>query len=483
MISLFQDYWPQLLGVVAVGLAVAVSLEVVLAKRNVAAAVAWIGLVWLSPFIGAFLYLLFGINRIRRRAHRLRPAAGGTRHALDGLCVQGPDALAGLLPDRDRHMAGVMRVPERLGAGALTTGNAVCVLETGAQALRAMTAEIDRAERSVALSSYIFNNDRVGQLVIAALERAAGRGVAVRVLIDGLGSLYSWPPILPSLRRRGIVADRFLYSLVPWRMPYLNLRNHQKLLMVDGRTGFTGGLNIRKAYLEDGAAGPMCDLHFRFEGPVVAQMMETFAREWSFTHGELLSGEAWFPAPRNYGPVVARGLASGPDEDEGKIHWAILAALTNARRSITIVTPYFLPDQALETALRIAAMRGLEVDIVVPARNNLPFIPWASVMTLELLLRAGCRVWLSPPPFDHTKLLVVDDVWVLLGSANWDPRSLRLNFEFNVECYGAPLAQALQGLCEERRQKARLVTLEEIAGRGALTKLRDGIARLFSPYL
>jgi cardiolipin synthase len=216
---------------------------------------------------------------------------------------------------------------------------------------------------------------------------------------------------------------------------------------------------------------------------VVTQLQEVFADDWLFTTGESLRGEAWFPPSTRAGSVLARGVTDGPDEDFEKLRWTLLGALSIARYSVRIVTPYFLPDPALISALNLAALRGVAVDIVLPARNNLSFVHWASRAMWWQVLEHGCRIWLTPPPFDHSKLMLVDGCWVLLGSANWDPRSLRLNFEFNLECYDAELAQQLEALVASKLKAARPVTLAEVDGRPLPARLRDGLARLLTPYL
>ena len=243
-------------------------------------------------------------------------------------------------------------------------------------------------------------------------------------------------------------------------------------------------MNLRVGHwLEKKPPSPVQDLQFRIEGPVVAQLQEVFADDWLFTTGESLRGDKWFPPLELAGPVIARGIADGPDEDLDKLRWTILGALAAARESIRIATPYFLPDPGLISALNVAALRGVEVDLLLPARNNLPFVQWASQAQWWQILEHGCRLWLTRPPFDHSKLLVVDDCWSLVGSANWDPRSLRLNFEFNVECYDAELAGKLAGLFDARRRQARRMTLEEIDSRSLPVRLRDGVARLLTPFL
>jgi cardiolipin synthase len=253
---------------------------------------------------------------------------------------------------------------------------------------------------------------------------------------------------------------------------------------VDGRVGFTGGMNIDADYLADPRpAWPKHDLHFEVRGPVLGQMLQVFMEDWAFTTGEVLRGERWAASTVPAGPVLARGVPDGPDEDRDKLPLTLQAALASARSSVAIVTPYFLPDAPLIAALNIAAMRGVRVDIVLPRENNLKLVGWATQALLEQVLGHGCRVWYSPPPFDHTKLMVVDRVWSFLGSANWDTRSLRLNFEFNLECYGLELAASLDEVACRKRAGAEAVTLETLARRSLPVKLRDGVARLLTPYL
>src|SRR5208282_2080024 len=215
----------------------------------------------------------------------------------------------------------------------------------------------------------------------------------------------------------------------------------------------------------------------------VTQLQEVFADDWLFTTGESLRGEAWFPKPEAAGHVLARGVTDGPDENFEKLLWTLLGALSIARYSVRIMTPYFLPDPVVVSALNLAAMRGVQVDIILPSRINLPFVLCASRAMWSQVLQHGCRMWLTPPPFDHSKLMLVDSCWVLLGSANWDSRSLRLNFEFNLECYDVELARRLHDVFEARREAAHPVTLQEMDGRPLPARLRDGIARLLTPYL
>jgi cardiolipin synthase A/B len=475
--------WPVLVAICAVLLAGSASAHVILHKRDVRAAIGWVGLIWLVPFAGAGLYGLLGINRIQRRAAELRLHRPPTGAPLALHRSTAGEAPVPPLAAEDRHLAAIARLIDTMAAYPLTPGNAIEPL-TGADAYDAMIEAIARSERTVAMSTYIFDNDRAGRLFADALEAAVGRGVLVRVLIDGVGARYSFPAVTGNLRARKIPVAEFLPTFVPVHMAYANLRNHRKILVVDGRTGFTGGMNVRRTYLLAGDRhNGTADTHFRIEGPVVAHLMSTFADDWAFCVGERLPGPDWFPTLTAAGETDARGIAAGPDEDFERIRFAILAALSQAQRRIRILTPYFVPEPILMTSLALAAMRGVEVDICIPERNNLRLVQWASRAKIAQLLASGCRVWQTLPPFDHSKLMTVDGTWSLIGSANWDQRSLRLNFEFNVECYDKELAGRLDGLIEAKKAASRPLLLEEIEKRSLLVKLRDGTAWLLSPYL
>jgi cardiolipin synthase len=308
--------------------------------------------------------------------------------------------------------------------------------------------------------------------------------VEVRVLIDDIGARYTWPSIQRKLRAAKVRLARFLPTLVPNWSAYANLRNHRKLLVADGRIGFTGGMNIREGHARRFQPKHFIeDLHFRLDGPIVAHLQEVFADDWAYSTDELLHGERWFPPLEPAGDVLARGISAGPDGDYDKLHLTLLGAVSCAKSSISIVTPYFLPDDALITALNVAALRGVTVDVILPEHNNLALVKWASTAQLWQILEHGCRVWMTPGPFDHTKVMLVDRVWSLFGSSNWDPRSLRLNFEFDVECYHFQLAERLDQLVSQKRSQARQITLADVDGRNLMVRLRDGVARLLTPYL
>lgn len=448
--------------------AAAVTVHVLLRKRNPTSAAAWIGLAWFAPWVGAPLYLALGINRVERRARRLkrRPGAAG-------------DAAAPLILDPP-HLAPLDVAMTRITNRPCLPGAAVEILGGGDAAYPQMLAAIERATVSVALTSYIFKADQVGERFIKALSDAHARGVAVRTLIDGVGGGVLSAPAWRRLRETGSPVERFLHAALPWRMPLLNLRSHRKLLIVDGAEAFVGGLNISAENVSEPDLKTR-DTHFRVAGPVVAQAMAAFVADWSFTTEEELAGPAWFPALQSQGGSLARLVTSGPDHELERIKAVLMCAIGAATRRIRIQTPYFIPDELMSAALRLAALRGVDVMIVIPSRSDWRPLDWAMADGLVPLLASGCRIHRSPPPFDHSKLTTVDGIWCLVGSSNWDQRSLRLNFELDLEIRDAALAEALDRRIEDAAGSP--ITLRELSGRSLPTRLRDATARLASPYL
>ncbi len=477
-------FWPLLTAVAGIGMPLIASAHAILYKRDSRATVGWVGLIWLAPLVGVVLYVLLGINRVKRRVAGKRGHESTHITELEAFACSEAE-FSSKLPEDRTHLLEMCRLGKSLSGLQLLKENSVEVLSDGDAAYPAMLAAISGARQSVTMATYIFDNDSVGRQFLDALAAAVTRGVDVRVIIDAVGARYSIPPMIPLLRRHGIRAAHFMPRPFLWRMPYFNLRNHRKILISDGRIGFSGGMNIRRGHLLSlNPPHPVRDVHFRLAGPVVHQLQATFVEDWQFATGELLAGERWFPKPRGGGAsVYARAIPDGPDKDMDKMNLTFQGALASAHQSVRIVTPYFLPERPLISALNTCALRGVRVDIVLPEESNLRMVSWAAAAQMWQILEWGCNVWLSPGHFDHAKLMVVDGALSLIGSSNWDPRSLRLNFELGVECYDLDLARRIDSLIEGRIARARRLTREEVNGRPLLVKLRDGFARLGAPYL
>ncbi len=484
-------------------------------KRDPRAAWGWIAVCWLFPFAGAALYYLLGVNRVETKALRV------FGRELPSEPLASPDApprIAGTDPVEVREL---VRLGWAMSARRLAGGNRIEPLHNGDQAYPAMLRAIAAAKKTVHLSSYIYRGDAAGKRFAEALRQARERGVEVRVLLDGLGDFSYRPRGSRLLRKQGLKPALFLPLRIWPPMLHANLRNHRKLLVVDGRIAFTGGMNIQQGHVPGADGLPkIIDLHFRVEGPLAMQMDAVFLADWSFASGKEApevrecgdgspSGRSSLTPPSasadgpplsrdaveghwtvagghrlvSPGDHLSRVITEGPNEDLERLVMVLIGALATAHERVWIMTPYFLPPAPLASALQSAALRGVDVSIIIPARSDQPWMKWAAQHSLHHLLERQVRVYLRPPPFAHTKLILVDDWYVQFGSANLDTRSLRLNFELMVESYGKALARQLAQHFTQVRDGSQAVTVEQLERRRFPARFRDALCWLFSPYL
>lgn len=479
----FTEYWPHILFVISGLASAAAAIHAAMTKHDVRAAIGWVAVVLFSPLLGAGFYLVAGINRIRKqrvsqqRSHTTIPQEVIHRLLVDDVAsVSGP------------QFSALKTLGDRVSDFKLLGSNSIRLLDGGDETYPAMLEAIKGAQRSIALQSYIFDHDEMGVELAQALIDARARGVAVRVLIDAVGAKYSRPPIVHMLEKGGVQTARFMRPVIGVRLVYANLRSHRKLLVIDGTHGFTGGMNIRAGFVTAIAKENVTrDTHFQVGGPVVYQLMINFAHDWQFTTQEKLSGPEWFStSPADFiekGGVPLRCVPSGPDSTLESTHDMLLGALSVAQRHVRIQSPYFLPDVSLVAALATAARRGVLVDIVIPGANNLKLVNAAMMAQIDQLILTGCRVWRSSGTFDHSKLFTVDGGWSYVGSSNLDPRSLRLNFELDLEVYDRALAQQLDARIDATISSAERITIRSLMRRPFLLRLRDKIVWLASPYL
>jgi cardiolipin synthase A/B len=453
-------------------------------KRDPKAAWGWLVTCLLIPTIGPVLYFLLGINRIKTRARKLHTEVLiPGKEALQGPPEQDPPGPFPDFQDKPR-LAGMDGISRNISSRALLPGNEVKVLYNGNEAFPEMLRQIENARKYVFLATYIFETNKTGREFAEALARACKRGVDVRVMIDGIGEYYSWPGIGRYLKKAGVPFARFLPPKLVPLSPFLNLRNHRKMLIIDDQTGFIGGMNIGDRHLVDAKkASGVQDVQFEFQGPVISQMKDVFLEDWAFCKGVHAVPRKSISSINQAGKAACRVMATGPDQDMDKLRMLYTGMVSQAKRSIFIMTPYFLPSQELIGALQVAALKGVDIKIVLPARNNLPYVHWATRNMLWELLQFGIKVYYQPPPFAHSKLFLVDEIYSLAGSANMDPRSLRLNFEMVVEVYSRDLAGTLRAHFQETISRSRQVSLEEVDSRSIPVRLRDSLCWLFTPYL
>lgn len=482
MLEVIQIYWAETLAVLSVVFGTVAATHAAMTKREVRSALGWVGVIILSPLVGAMIYAVAGINRIRR-------ATLISRRALEldeiwrslSLYAISRETVATQFGPRFGQMK---LLGDKVSRHPLSSGNLIAMLTTGEETFDAMCEAIEAAQFSIILETYIFDRDVVGRRVADCLIAAHKRGVAVRVIVDAVGARYSVPSIIGYLEEGGVPVAVFNGQVIMGlRLPYANLRTHRKILVVDGATAFVGGMNIRAGFVGSDSAR---DTHFRVTGPVVADILAVAAEDWHFETGEVLLGPEWRVRLDDALPgagTAIRAVVSGPDTHIETNHRLLLGAFSVAERSIRIVSPYFLPDTTFIAALNTAARRGVQVDVIVPSQNNLAIVARAMMGQFAQILRDGCRVHLSSGHFDHSKLMVIDRQWCFIGSSNLDSRSLRLNFEIDLEVYDRVLAEQIEDGIDERLATAEQVTLEGLRARSLPNRLIDRLFWLGSPYL
>ncbi|WP_019530605.1 phospholipase D-like domain-containing protein [Dasania marina] len=484
-------------------------LHALLYKKDPRAALGWIAVSVAYPLVGPVLYYLFGINRVKTQAYQLvgKPLFNPfsyERPSAPPRATPQPTAIATLpsLIAQNTLLSGLALTSAAVTQRPLVEGNSIQPLFNGDKAYPEMLATINQAQHSICLSSYIFANDKSGQRFIQALAAAQQRGVKVRVLLDGIGELYSFPTAGYHLKRKGIKLVRFLPPKLLPPSVHINLRNHRKLLIVDATVGFTGGMNIGDHHLsqEIGNKQGISDVHFSLQGDIVAQLLETFEEDWAFATDAAITNDAPIdtqasdiakttqtastPLSVNHKPQsICRVITDGPNEDLGKLAMILTAATALATKRIAIMTPYFLPPAILINSLQTAALRGVDVAIILPAVSNQPLVHWATRNMLWELLQFGVKIYYQPAPFAHSKFMLIDDHYAHIGSANLDPRSLRLNFELIVEIFDQDFVSTMDKHFTTIRQASKEETLENIDHRSFPARVRDATAWLFSPYL
>lgn len=459
-------------------LAIAFIPLVLLRKKEPASTFAWIFVLLAFPALGVVLFWYLGRDRVRRPL-RMRKAVNEPLRTrlLDRISGRTSDAERRALIDAaPSELRGVMRLASSLGRADVRTGNRVEVLVGAPKTYDALVAAIEAATDHVHLQYYVFRADDAGSRIVHALEAARDRGVEVRLLYDAFGSA-GLGPRLRALRKKGGLSAAF-FPLDPVRKAAtINLRNHRKLTIVDGRVGFCGGVNVSDRFV------PWRDVHLRVEGPAVAQLAATFAEDWFFATREDLVADRYVPVAPPAGPTTMQIVESGPDQTIERIHRMYFAAIAAAQTRVWVTTPYFVPDRAILMALTTAAARGVDVRILTNAHSNWGITQHAGRSFYEELLGAGVRVLEYEGGMLHTKTLVVDGQFATVGSANVDVRSFRLNFEASCFMHGAALNAALASVFDADLERSVEVTRQTLAGQSRFAQVKEAAAHLFSPLM
>lgn len=461
-------------------------------RRNASSTLLWIFIAWSFPFAGPLLYLFFGVDRVHDRGFEkfltdksLLSARTATQQSLpfaywnnlatppdgDNLKHSMDRILNALLPDHPAHI-----------------GNNIVPIVSGTNAYPQMLAAIRNAKHHIHLQSFIIGSDTIGRTFLDALTERADAGVQVRLLYDRFGSTRAHLTgfFRKAARRNNMQIAGWTQANLFKRQFQINLRNHRKVLVIDGITAFFGGINLHDENSSDAPGGPIRDYHFRVEGPLVQELQYSFLRDWHFITGEnpdCLLAREHFPQISPAGSATARLVNSGPASRQDVAVETFFNAISLAEKQILAVTPYFVPPGEILRALHSAALRGVDVRLIVPRKNNHHYAGQAGRALYEDLLAAGVRIFERRPPFIHAKALIVDGHLSLVGTANLDNRSLILNYETTAVVYGEEVADAIKYLIHEDIECSDEIGLEQWRRRPAARRLLENLALLMAPVL
>ena len=454
---------------------------IVLRKERPATCLAWLTIVFFEPWIGLGLYLLIGENRLGRRRWARRRSRRGQLEAADYSRLD-PDHIVDANQGGDHSV--LADAAARAGGLPVVAGNSISLMNDTDVVISRLIADIDAARQHVHLLFYIFKDDNVGRHVANALVRAVARGVVCRVLADGVGSRPLFRRLAPWLRQQGVR----IYPVLPatlWRLPFarLDLRNHRKLAVIDGLIAFTGSQNIVEASYGHKRAGVWHDVMARITGPVVRQLQGIFLEDWFYESGELFEDGALFPPSPADGPMAVQVVPTGPDHPTELFQDLIVKAIFLAQRRVVITSPYFIPNEAMLLALRLAALRGVRVDLAIPKRSDHPLVSAAGAFYCDYLMRYGVNVFLFREGMLHAKTLTVDNELAMFGSANYDIRSFNLNFELNLFVHTPEAVDELRRLQQGYLDQSQRATADDLPTRTPLGRLKVNLAKLCSPLL
>jgi cardiolipin synthase len=470
-----SDLWTFSTTAICVVLSILTTAHILLHKDDVKSSIGWIALVFLSPFLGTVLYVLLGINRVKRKGARLRKRNIASEKYSAETAPKN-------LPENYKQFItfGYNVYPQNF-----VFGNFIKPLQNGFEAYPEMIKTIQNAKKEVLISSYIFDCDSETDKFLEAFKTSIKNGATVKILIDGIGTLnFFHRSIEKKLARiKGLEYGIFLPPYIPVSMPFVNLRNHRKIMIIDREIAFFGGMNLSKknVLIYDHENG-ILDITFKIKGRVIDQIVEVFENDWKFATGKEFQPLSECLSHTEEGAIPARIIPDGPDSKNGTIELITHGAINTAAKKILIVTPYFLPENNILTALEMAAMRGLDVDIIIPDKSDYSFIDRAVESNFLRLVKSGIKIYRTPRPLDHSKIFVVDSEWIFIGSANWDVRSFKLNFESNIEIFSKKLAKELTVIAESKKRKAKFTTIHECKSLPLLKRIRNSAYRLLTPY-
>ena len=449
--------------------------------------VAWIFAILALPVLGITAYWLLGSSRLRRKVSRRRRRVAHLiaqdKAWTERRARSNEPELRTHLPE---DLAGIERLGRRLAEMPATEGNDVCILQEANATYAALEEALRGARHHIHLEYYIWQPDETGYAFRDLVIERARAGVECRVLLDAVGCRRLGRRFLRPLVEAGVRVAFFMpLYLFPLRKRWsLHLRNHRKIAVVDGQIAFMGSQNIGEEYRgRVRYRSPWYDTHIRVIGPAALFLQQTFVEDWTLAAHERLDDKAYFPHPARPGSSVVQVLATGPDQSVSTLAQIVFAAVSSASSSIQIATPYFAPDPAVRMALLHACYRGVRVRLLLPSKSDSNLALWAARSFYAELIEAGIEVHEYDGGVLHSKLVTVDGRWCMVGSANMDVRSFRLNFEVTALIYDQRVASELAGSIDEFCARARRISAHDVHHQSFLRQLGEGLARLFAPLL
>lgn len=460
---------------------------VFLERRDASSTWAWLLVLFFIPIFGFFIYLLLG-RQLRKKT--LFRWGGSKRIGIESLIAHQMNELHDdnfrFTNANTKNYKDLIYLHLRNNGALLTQDNNIQIFNDGRVKFDSLLKDIENATNHIHIQYYIFRLDELGTRIADALTAKAKEGVKVRLLYDDMGSRSLSKRHFKELIEAGGEVETFFPSILPIINPRLNYRNHRKIVVIDGEVGYLGGFNVGDEYIGlSRKFGYWRDTHLRLEGSALHPLQTRFIRDWNQASGrnDIEYDEFFFPIKPEKGNTSMQIVSSGPDEEWEQIKDGYLKLINLAREYIYIQTPYFIPDASFYDAIRIAALSGIDVRIMIPNKPDHPFVYWATYSYIGQMLRAGARVFIYDNGFLHTKMIVIDNKASTVGTANIDVRSFKLNFEVNAFIYDEKVSTDLAELFHRDMKLSTELTYEMYMDRTRMIKTKESIARLLAPIL
>ncbi|WP_165020493.1 cardiolipin synthase [Dysgonomonas sp. ZJ279] len=445
-------------------------------NRNPLKTISWVLVLLLLPLVGLIIYYFFGEDSRKQRLISRKMHNELSRNAIEH-----QDSYEKIVPPKEHKP--LINLLDRVGEDPLYEGNEVTFYSDGNEKFEALFEEMEKAQNHIHIQYYIFMDDNIGHKVKDLLIRKAAEGVKVRLLYDDVGSWKAKRKFFKEMQSQGVEVQSFLKVAFKLLTSRVNYRNHRKIVVIDGRVGFVGGMNVADRYVDGVSYGVWRDSHIKIEGKAVVGLQISFLIDWYSSRRELLSSKDYFPPLENKGDNLIQLVTSGPVGQFKDIHLGILQAIANAKDSIFMQTPYFVPTDSLMLSIQMAAMRGVDVRLMLPRRSDTTFVQIATMSFLKEMLDAKVSVYFFEAGFLHSKLMVIDNSLTITGSANMDVRSFEHNFEIDAFIYSEETCQMAKDIFYKDMRQSTLLSIEEWESRSRAKKFKESVIRMFSPLL